>query len=123
MHLKKTVFTIIFVFVVNFCFSFYAILESNTVREGGVIKIKTGNYSELKAVDVIFMKKKYPVFFVGYDYREREYVYRTIIPIPLDTKAGKENLEIKCLSGKDEYYHKEKIIIKSMTKEKGRVNT
>ncbi|MCX7697987.1 MAG: M23 family metallopeptidase [Candidatus Goldbacteria bacterium] len=122
--MKKFFYFIFFVSIFNFSFSFNVILESNTVREGGVLKIKIGNYSELKAADIIFNKKKYPIFFIGYNYREREYVYNTIIPIALDTKAGKKNLEIKCLFETDEInYHKEKIIIKPLAKEKGKVNT
>ncbi|MCX8092913.1 MAG: M23 family metallopeptidase [Candidatus Goldbacteria bacterium] len=127
MQLKKIFYLIIFIFVTKFCFSFYAILESNIVREGGVLKIKIGNYSELKAADIIFNNQKYPIFFVGYNYREREYVYNTIIPVPLDTKTGKKNLEIKCLFESDEEkYHKERIIIKPLFKEKDkltRINT
>ncbi len=121
MRIKKIIIFFLFILISNLCYSFYAILESNTVREGGVLKIKIGNYTELKAADIIFMDKKYPVFFVGYNFREREYVYNTIIPVALDTKAGKKNLEIKCLFESDETnYHKEKIIIKSLFKEKGK---
>jgi|DewCreStandDraft_4_1066084.scaffolds.fasta_scaffold02977_9 hypothetical protein len=124
MFLKKIILIFLSFLIFNFCFSFYAILETNLVKEGGVLKIKVGNYSELKAADIIFMDKKYPIFFVGYNYREREYVYNTIIPVPLDTKPGKQKLEIKCLFESDEqHYHKEKITIKSMAKEKGIVNT
>jgi len=124
MRIKKIIISFLFIFISNFCFSFYAILESNTVREGGVLKIKIGNYSELKAADIIFMDKKYPIFFVGYNFRQREYVYNTIIPVALDTKAGKKNLEIKCLfENEEQNYHKEKIFIKPLFKEKGKVNT
>lgn len=124
MNFKKFFYIIFLVLLSKLCFSFYAILESNTVREGGVLKIKIGNYNELKAADIIFMNKKYPIFFIGYDFRNREYVYNTIIPVPLDTKAGKKNLEIKCLfKSEEEYYHKEKIVIKSLAKEKGKINT
>jgi murein DD-endopeptidase MepM/ murein hydrolase activator NlpD len=124
MNLKKFIYIIFFVFLSKLCFPFYAILESNTVREGGVLKIKIGNYSELKAADIIFMDKKYPIFFIGYNFRDREYVYNTIIPVPLDTKSGRKNLEIKCLfKSEEENYHNEKIVIKSLAKEKGKVNT
>ncbi len=121
MQLKKIFYFVFFILIFNFCFSFYVILESNTVREGGVLKIKIGNYSELKAADIIFNDKKYPIFFIGYNYREREFVYNTIIPVALDTKAGRKNLEIQCLFDSDEKkYHKEKITIKPLFKEKGK---
>lgn len=124
MHLKKIIFIITLIFFIKLSFPFYTILESNTVKEGGILKIKIGNYSELKAADIIFMDKKRPVFFVGYNYRERKYVYNTIIPVPLDTKPGRKNLIIKCLfKNEEENFYKEKIIIKSLGKEYAKINT
>lgn len=117
MLLKKLIYLLLFFFYLDSLYSFYVILESNTVKEGGVLKIKIGNYSEIKAADIIFMDRKYPVFFVGYNYRERQYVYNTLLPVPLDTKIGKKNLVIKCLFESDEInQHNEKITIKSLLK-------
>jgi len=72
------------------CFAIYAMLEANTVKEGGIIKIRIGNKYKIKAADVNFLGKKYPAFYQGYDIKEYEYVYTAMLPVPLDTKGRQE---------------------------------
>jgi murein DD-endopeptidase MepM/ murein hydrolase activator NlpD len=103
-------------------FSFYEILESNTVKEGGIIKIKIGAPEGAKAADLVFLDEKYPAFFKGYKVNEREMVYTAMVPVPLGTK-GRKTLNIRVLLAGGIEEKEEKISVKKIMEIKSEVST
>ncbi|HDQ25227.1 MAG TPA: M23 family metallopeptidase [bacterium] len=75
--------------------AFYAILDTNTVREGGIIKLKMADREEIMAAEVSFLGERYPVFYRGFSLKDRKYEYTALIPVPLDAK-GRKNMVISC---------------------------
>jgi murein DD-endopeptidase MepM/ murein hydrolase activator NlpD len=102
--------------------AFYEILESNTVKEGGIIKIKIGAPQSAKAADIIFLGNKYPAFFRGYEVKDREMVYTAMVPVPLGT-SGREKLVIRCMLDTGITQNEEKIKVKKLKEEKSEVDT
>ncbi|MCE5300887.1 MAG: M23 family metallopeptidase [Spirochaetia bacterium] len=76
-------------------------LESNTVKEGGVIKVRINSNEPLKAAEVTFMGKTYQAFYRKYDVRESEYMCMAFIPVPLGTN-GKKDLKTRWLLRNDD---------------------
>jgi murein DD-endopeptidase MepM/ murein hydrolase activator NlpD len=103
-------------------FSFYEILESNTVKEGGIIKVKIGAPQSAKAADIIFLGQNYPAFFKGYELKERQLVYTAMVPVPLGT-SGREKLIVRCLIDTGIAVKEEKIKVKKLKEEKSEVDT
>lgn len=103
-------------------FSFYVILESNTVKEGGIIKVKIGAPQGAKAADIIFLDEKYPAFFKGFKVNEREMVYTAMVPVPLGTK-GKKVMKIRVLLPGGIEEKEEKITVKKIMEIKSEVST
>jgi len=106
---------------------FYVFLESNTVKEGGIIKLTIGAPKAARAADIEFMGKTYPAFFKGYKVNDRDMVYTAMVPVALGTK-GRQKLTIKVLmpqgiEHKDENINIKKILeVKSEVKTGGRMN-
>jgi murein DD-endopeptidase MepM/ murein hydrolase activator NlpD len=65
-------------------------LETNTVKEGGIIKIAIHSNEPLKATDIEFMDKTYKAFYSKFDIRDTEYICSAVIPVPLGTKGTKK---------------------------------
>jgi murein DD-endopeptidase MepM/ murein hydrolase activator NlpD len=102
--------------------AFYEILESNTVKEGGIIKVKIGAERGAKAADIVFLGEKYPAFFKGYEARDREMVYTAMVPVPLDTKGGKK-LKIRVLTPSGIEEKTEKISVKKLQEVESDIDT
>ncbi len=116
---------IIYIFILFLPFhasAFYVFLESNTVKEGGIIKVKIGAKRGAKAADLIFLDEKYPAFFKGYELKEREMVYTAMVPVPLGTK-GRKKLTVRVLTPAGIEEKAEKINVKPMKIEKTVLDT
>ena len=72
----------------------YVMLDTNTVKEGGILKISIHSNEPLKATDIEFLDNKYQAFYKKFDIHDTEYVCAAIIPVPLGTK-GTKTLTIK----------------------------
>ncbi|MFP4465430.1 MAG: M23 family metallopeptidase [Candidatus Goldiibacteriota bacterium] len=101
----------------------YVMLDTNTVKEGGVVKVKIGVEAPLKASEIRFMEEKYPVFFRKYEPVSREYIYMAVVPVPLGTQ-GRKVMKVRYFSsegGKTE--KKEYINIRPMKSEESLIQT
>lgn len=110
------------IFMVPAAFAFYLLLDTNLVKEGGVIRVKMGNDKPLSAAEVHLRGKTYPVFYTGYDPRQKDYLYITLIPIPFDIK-GKKTLAVKYAIGDEEKEATETITIKAIAARVSSINT
>jgi len=98
-------------------------LDTNTVKEGGVVKVKIGSKIPVKASEVEFMNKKYPVFFRRYDPVSREYGYISVVPVPLDA-VGRKKMQIRYLPQKGSSVEKtEYINIRPLRSEESLIQT
>jgi murein DD-endopeptidase MepM/ murein hydrolase activator NlpD len=98
-------------------------LDSNIVREGGIIKIKIFSDKPLKACDIEFNKGKYTAFFKQFDLKQNQYLFTAIIPVALGT-GGNKKLVIKyMLSDGGEHRQEQKIYVKALKEKDVMINT
>jgi|GEM_PF-1216573 len=92
----------------------FFMLDSNTVKEGGILKIKIFCDKPLKAADIVFNGGNYTAFFRQFDIKQNQYVFNSIIPVKLGTK-GKKELKISyILEDGTKRNEKQKITVKLM---------
>lgn len=102
--------------------AYYTMLDTNIVKEGGIIKAKICSSKLLQAAEVEFNKNSYPVFFVNYDKNNKEFIYSAIIPVPLGF-IGKKILIFKIMSDNVKTEKQENIIVKKLKVGKSNIST
>jgi hypothetical protein len=123
MNNKKIFFILLIIALARPAAAFDVALDSNTVKEGGIIKLKIINKDPAKAADIVFQGKKYPAFYTGYDAKEHEYVYTALVPVPLDT-SGKEEFTVRCLLSSGVIQEqKEEVAVKALAEDISEVDT
>jgi len=122
MHHKFYFFIVILFLPVKIFSAYYTMLDTNIVKEGGIIKVKIYSNKLLQAAEIEFNKNSYPVFFVNYDKNNKEFIYSAIIPVPLDY-TGKKILIIKIMSDNVKTEKQEKIIVKKLKAGKSNITT
>lgn len=101
----------------------YVMLDTNTVKEGGIIKIKIKSNEPLKATSIKFLDKTYQAFYKKFDIRDTEYVCAAIIPVPMGT-SGTKKMKISYLLKDDtEGTTIEKIRVKTVKSRESVINT
>lgn len=113
----------------SFCLAAGAsvLLDTNVVKEGGILKIKIFCEKPITACDIEFNKGRYTAFFKQFDVKQNQYIFISIVPVALGTK-GRKDLVIKyMLSDNSEHQEKQKIKVNGMMKkdvdiETGQVN-
>lgn len=97
-------------------------LNSNIVKEGGVVKALLYSDKPFSGSEVKFMGEKYPVFFRSYDKAAKEFTFLALVPVPLET-SGVKKLHIRYLMNGREYEHTEKIEVKKISAGRSDVQT
>lgn len=101
----------------------FVLLDTNVVKEGGIIKIKIFCEKPLRAAEIEFNGNTYSAFFKQFDIKENYFIFNSIIPVKLGT-SGRKNLTIKyLLQNGGERETKEKIKVKAMMEKKVEINT
>jgi murein DD-endopeptidase MepM/ murein hydrolase activator NlpD len=92
----------------------FVLLDTNVVKEGGILKVKIFCDKPIKACDIDFNGEKFTAFFKQFDIKQNQYIFNSIIPVKLGTK-GRKDLSIKYMLQDDsEHSEKEKIVVKLM---------
>ncbi|MEI7541882.1 MAG: M23 family metallopeptidase [bacterium] len=123
--MKRAILTLLFISLIPailFCET-YVMLDTNIVKEGGIIKVSLRSNEPLKAADIIFMNKTYQAFYKQFNLHDTEYVCTAIIPVPLGTK-GLKKMQIKyMLKDGTEGMKEEKIRVRLMKSATTEINT
>jgi murein DD-endopeptidase MepM/ murein hydrolase activator NlpD len=97
-------------------------LNSNIVKEGGVVKAVLYSNKPFSGSEVKFMGEKYPVFFRSYDKAAKEFTFLVLVPVPLET-VGVKKLHIRYMMNGREYEHTEKIKVKKISAGRSDIQT
>ena len=123
--MKKYIISLFFVFftpLVLMCET-YVMLDTNTVKEGGIIKISLRSNEPLKATNIEFLGNTYQAFYKKFDIHDTEYVCAAVIPVPLGTKGTKKLIIKYLLKNDTEGVKDEKIRVKQVKGRKTAINT
>ncbi|MEI7641046.1 MAG: M23 family metallopeptidase [bacterium] len=119
---KKIIIVIVCFFMAQVSFAFYILLDTNVVKEGGIIRAKIGNPKPFSAAEMHLRGKTYPVFYTGYDPSQKDYLYTALVPISFDI-IGKKTLLIKYAMGDDEKEATEIIKVIPLAARASKINT
>ena len=112
----------VFCFMASNLHAVYVSLSSNITREGSIISVSISSPGLLKSAEIMFLDKKYPVFFERYDRIEKECRYSALVPVPLDV-SGRKNLTVRWLGAAGEGEQAEVITVKKMKRDESRIRT
>jgi murein DD-endopeptidase MepM/ murein hydrolase activator NlpD len=98
-------------------------LDSNIIKEGGLIKAIISCPEKFKASEACFLGQTYPVFYRKYDPMEKEFVYTALLPVALDTKSGAKKVRLKYMLADGPHEHVEKITVKKLKGEESSIDT
>jgi murein DD-endopeptidase MepM/ murein hydrolase activator NlpD len=98
-------------------------LDSNIIKEGGLIKAIVTCPEKFKASEAVFLGHTYPVFYRKYDPMEKEFVYTALLPVALDTSSGVKKVRLKYMLGDGAHEHVEKITVKKLKGEVSSIDT
>lgn len=123
--MKKAILVISLVMLLPFILmcETYVMLDTNIVKEGGIIKVSLRSNEPLKATDIEFLGNTYQAFYRKFDVRDTEYICTAIIPVPLGTR-GTKKMRIKYILKDDtEGFKEEKIKVKQVKGKETLINT
>ncbi len=113
--MPKFLFFILLVFLTPAAAAAYscAILDTNTVREGGIVIVKVSSSARLQAGEVRFMGNTYPLFFKSFDRANLDFEFVTIVPVPLETE-GVKKMKILWMADSKKREQEEYITVKKL---------
>lgn len=115
--------TILFILPLFILGETYVMLDTNTVKEGGIIKVSLRSNEPLKATNIEFLGRTYQAFYKKFDVHDTEYICAAVIPVPLGTH-GTKKLKIKYLLKDDtEGIKEEKIKVRLVKGRETVINT
>jgi len=90
-----------------------AVLDTNTVKEGGIVIVKVSSSARLQAGEVRFRGETYPLFFKSFDRANMDFEFLTIVPVPLETE-GTKKMKILWMADNKKREQEENIKVKKL---------